>query len=419
MYLEFFELRDKPFELLPNPEFLFPSSSHRKALAYLNYGLQEHSGFILLTGEVGAGKTTLIRSLLDREPARTTIATLFNTQVDTNQLLRMILDDFGLQSPDVDKAELLRLFNDFLIEEYAAGRRCVLIIDEGQNLGPEQLEEIRLLSNLETSRAKLLQIILAGQPELRDRLSSPDLVQLRQRILVHCHLPPLSEAETADYILHRLECAGNREAALWLPGTLAGVHAAARGIPRLINILCDYLLLDAFSADRREIAPEHLAELLRQLDFEAQFWPEAGPEGAIPKAGPAGNGKARRIEADRLETLTTAVAGISRRLTDLETDGSKGLDAAAEDLPLRLRRQEEQVDALALGQMRLCEDMASATLLLRELLDRLAGPAEPERHCMARAAAGSGTGRDNGPKPQGTTRCLPRRGPGKMDGTDA
>ncbi len=273
MYLDHFKLRVKPFELLPDPEFLFPSAVHRKALAYLEYGIQEHSGFVLFTGEVGTGKTTLIRRLLDQIPERTTIAKIFNTQVNSAQLLRMINDDFGLTGVSLDKAEMLRELNEFLIDQYAAGRRSILIIDEAQNLGPAQLEEIRLLSNLETGHAKLLQIILVGQPELRDRLSSPQLIQLRQRILVHCHLSPLTTEDTEHYILHRLELAGNREALIWQDGVMELIHQATRGIPRLINILCDYVLLELFGAGRNDARVEDVSAILDHLDFEAQFWP--------------------------------------------------------------------------------------------------------------------------------------------------
>lgn len=274
MYRHYFSLNTKPFELLPDPAFLFPGSVHKKALLYLEYGIQEQSGFILFTGEVGAGKTTLIRALIAKVPERVTIAKIFNTQVESEQLLKMINDDFGISSTGTDKADLLRDLNRFLIEQYAEARRSILIIDEAQNLGPAQLEEIRLLSNLETAHAKLLQIILVGQPELRDRLGSPELIQLRQRILVHCHLSPLNAVETGNYIFHRLEQAGNRHALLWHEGAMERVHAASRGIPRLINILCDYILLDAFSADNREVSAESVGALLAQLDFEAQFWPD-------------------------------------------------------------------------------------------------------------------------------------------------
>ncbi len=272
MYLSFFSLHQKPFELLPNPDFLFLSDVHKKALTFLQYGLMEHTGFILFTGEVGTGKTTTIRRLLSKVSADMTVATVFNTQVDSVQLLRMINDDFGLTSTSNAKAELLRDLNEFLIAQYAAGRRCVLIIDEAQNLGLEQLEEIRLLSNLETAHAKLLQIILVGQPELRDKLNSADLIQLRQRILVHCHLSPLSAEDVTSYIYHRLEQSGNRNALEWQKGTMELIHEATHGVPRLINILCDYILLDAFTKSHTIVSYDTLEAILTHLDFESQFW---------------------------------------------------------------------------------------------------------------------------------------------------
>ncbi len=278
MYLSFFSLNQKPFELLPNPDFLFLSDVHKKALTFLEYGLMENTGFILFTGEVGTGKTTTIRRLLNKVSEELTVATVFNTQLDSAQLLRMINDDFGLASTSNDKADLLRELNDFLIAQYAAGRRCVLIIDESQNLGLEQLEEIRLLSNLETAHAKLLQIILVGQPELRDKLNSAELIQLRQRILVHCHLSPLNAENIASYIYHRLEQSGNRNALDWQEGTFERIHTATRGVPRLINILCDYILLDAFTKNQRFINYTNLEAILTHLDFETQFWASTVPK---------------------------------------------------------------------------------------------------------------------------------------------
>lgn len=279
MYLSFFSLNRKPFELLPNPEFLFLSEAHKKALTFLKYGLLEHTGFILFTGEVGTGKTTIIRRLLDKIPADMTVAKIFNTQVDSCQLLRMINDDFGITSASSDKAELLKDLNEFLIDEYAAGRRSILIVDEAQNLGLEQLEEIRLLSNLETAHAKLLQIILVGQPELRDKLGCANLIQLRQRILVHSHLSPLNQQEVEFYVFHRLEQAGNRDALDWEKGAMHLLHLATRGIPRLINILCHYILLDAFSQNSRIVTCASIKNILDHLDFEAQFWPTNESDG--------------------------------------------------------------------------------------------------------------------------------------------
>ncbi len=283
MYLSYYSLATKPFELLPNPDFLFLSDIHKKALTFLEYGLMENTGFILFTGEVGTGKTTIIRQLLKKISTNITAATLFNTQINSTQLIKMINIDFGIKSTSNDKAELLYELNEFLIDQYAAGQRTVLIIDEAQNLGLEQLEEIRLLSNLETAHSKLLQIILVGQPELRDKLASPELIQLRQRILVHSHLSPLSVEQVSSYLYHRLEQAGNRNAIEWRENSIELIHQATRGIPRLINILSDYILLDAYTKNQRFVSSEDLKSILKHLDFEAQFWGDSTPVSSEPR----------------------------------------------------------------------------------------------------------------------------------------
>ena len=196
MYCEFFGLKMKPFELLPNPEFLFLSAAHKKALNYLKYGLQEGTGFILFTGEIGSGKTTIIKDMLRKLRDEFTPSVVFNTMVDPRQLLSLINEDFGLDSGGKNKVELLRDLNDFLVEQCAKNRRPILLIVEAQYLSPEALEEVRLLSNLEGTDTRLLQTILVGQPELRDKISSPEMRQLRQRIAIHCHLRPLKLEET-------------------------------------------------------------------------------------------------------------------------------------------------------------------------------------------------------------------------------
>jgi putative secretion ATPase (PEP-CTERM system associated) len=272
MYEEYFNFKTKPFDLLPNPDLLFMSNSHGKALSYLRYGIQERAGFILLSGEVGAGKTTLIRELIKRHLDNVTLAKLFNTKADSHQLLTMINDDFGLETEGRNKATLLRELNEFLIDQYAAGKRAVLIIDEAQNLSIELLEEIRMLSNLETDGGKLLQIVLVGQPELRDTLNSPELLQLRQRIQIGCHLKPLNREEVAEYIYYRMEGAGNRDALQFAADALDEIHGLSRGIPRLINILCDYLLIDAFANEKNDVSLADVSEIAEELDFERQYW---------------------------------------------------------------------------------------------------------------------------------------------------
>ena len=271
-YKTFFNLSKKPFDLLPNPDFLFLSKSHKRALSYLDYGIRERVGFILLTGEVGSGKTTIIRDLINKHLDDVVLSKVFNTKVDSEQLMAMINDDFGLPVKDKDKITLWRELNEFLIAQYTKGTRPVLIVDEAQNLAPELLEEIRMLSNLETDNAKLLQIILVGQPELRKTLSTPEMVQLRQRISINCHLRPLSKMETEQYILHRLERAGNRDAATFHPETLNLIFRYSRGIPRLINVICDFLLLSAFAEETKDIDTEMVKDLIQDLDFDNHFW---------------------------------------------------------------------------------------------------------------------------------------------------
>jgi len=272
VYEEFFGLRLKPFDLLPNPDFLYQSKSHKRAMTYLDYGIRARSGFILITGEIGSGKTTIIRDLIKQKIPRVVLSKVFNTKVSSEQLISMINDDFGLPVHGKDKIELLRDLNEFLIQQFAQGMQPVLIIDEAQNLSTELLEEVRMLSNLETDQAKLLQIILVGQPELKKILAAPDMLQLRQRININCHIQPLTEEETREYILHRLEKAGNRQAAEFVPEAVALIHSQSRGVPRLINIICDFFMLSMFSAETRVMNGPTAREIVAELDFEQQFW---------------------------------------------------------------------------------------------------------------------------------------------------
>ncbi len=270
MYEKFFNLRTKPFDLIPNPDFLYVSKTHKKAMAYLEYGISEKAGFILMTGEVGSGKTTIIRDLIKKKKGNVTISKVFNTKVDSEQLISMINDDFGLDIKGKNKVLLLKELYDFLIEQYANGSHCILIIDEAQNLTPELLEEVRMLSNLETDVSKLLQIILVGQPELRETLSVPEMRQFRQRIGISCHLYPFTRHETKEYIYHRLEIAGNREAVNFKGHTMDVIHHYSRGIPRLVNIICDFLMLSAFAEEKKDVDAYMVFEIVKDLEFDVQ-----------------------------------------------------------------------------------------------------------------------------------------------------
>jgi putative secretion ATPase (PEP-CTERM system associated) len=278
MYESFFNLKLKPFELVPNPQFLFMSGTHRRAMNYLQYGFEERAGFILLTGSIGSGKTTLVRELTKRLADKAVIAKVFNTQIDPSQLLGLINMDFGLNVTTLDKVTLLKDLNEFLIGCYSRKEKPLLIIDEAQNLTVETLEEIRLLSNLESESEKLLQIILVGQPELQKIIIHQDsLAQLRQRLSVSCHLGTLTLDETREYFCHRLQCAGNQTAITVPDEAFNHIHKACNGVPRLINILGDYLLLAAFSDQIKELPIEFIEEVIGEIKSSVAFYNQFNP----------------------------------------------------------------------------------------------------------------------------------------------
>ncbi len=264
MYTQFFGLREKPFTLSPDPKYLFLSDSHREALAHLLYGIEQGEGFIAVTGEVGTGKTTLCRTLLDRLDASTEVAFVFNPPLSGMELLQSVHHELGLLGGEASRQELTQELNQFLLEKKVQGRRVLLIIDEAQNLERDALEQVRLLGNLETNTAKLLQIILLGQPELDTTLESPNLRQLRQRITVRWRLAPLSAGETREYVVHRLKVAGaSRE--LFTDLALREIHRRSRGIPRVINLLCDRSLLAAYAARTQSIGLGLVSEVEREV----------------------------------------------------------------------------------------------------------------------------------------------------------
>ena len=269
MYQKHFGLTRLPFNVTPDPSFLYLSRGHREALAQLVYGIQARKGFVVLTGEVGTGKTTLIHALLQELNGNTQTALIFNTILNQSDLLRTLCEDYGLLTADDARRDIhdyLTMLNRFFLESYRKGDNCAVIIDEAQNLSAEVLESVRLLSNFETSRDKLLQILMVGQPELGTRLNSPDLRQLKQRVALRHHLRPLSLAECSEYVARRLEIAGGTPE-VFTPRALEMVFRYAGGTPRLVNILCDNGLVTAYALDKKRVEDTMIREVAEDLNL--------------------------------------------------------------------------------------------------------------------------------------------------------
>jgi type II secretory pathway predicted ATPase ExeA len=267
MYLELFKLHELPFRLTPDPAFLYLSKHHARAKAYMESTIWFTDGFVVITGEIGSGKTTLIETFLKELEKDVVVAQINQTQVSAIEFLQTLLVQFGFQPFRMKKAELLATLNEFLIEQYANGRRVLLIVDEAQNLSNKVLEEIRLLSGVETTKEKVLRIILAGQPELNDKLNSPNLVQLAQRIRLRFHLTALSKSDTSAYIQHRLEVAGSQGRQIFDPETFALVYRYTGGIPRLVNTLCDTAMMAAYAQDRDTVTVDDVRAAVEELQW--------------------------------------------------------------------------------------------------------------------------------------------------------
>ena len=271
MYNEYFGLKESPFSIAPDPRYLFMSEQHREALAHLVYGFNSDGGFVLLTGEVGTGKTTVCRCLLEQIPENTAIAFILNPKLSVQELLATICDELGIKYPR-DSASVkvfVDLINAYLLEAHAKGRKAVLLIDEAQNLSAEVLEQLRLLTNLETNQRKLLQIILIGQPELRDKLSEPGLRQLSQRIIARYHLGALSKKDISAYVSHRLSVAGLQEQLFPQP-VVNRLYRLSGGVPRLINVLCDRALLGTYVLNKKCVSTSTLTKAAREVFGESK-----------------------------------------------------------------------------------------------------------------------------------------------------
>jgi type II secretory pathway predicted ATPase ExeA len=270
MYKKFFGLRENPFNVNPDPRYLFLTPGTQEALANLAYGIRGRKGIILLTGEVGTGKTTLLNMLLDwLHHNRATTAFIFNTRLSTTELFECLMADFGIPCESRRKSEVLIRLNRWLLEQYRAGQTSVLIVDEAQNLSPQVLEEIRFLTNLETSTEKLLQVVLSGQPELEEKLKLPQLRQLRQRITVRCRTSALSLEETRGYIVERLRIAGANSETIYSSEAIESIYHHARGIPRVINVLCEHALINSFADQQRPVTAAHVDGVAREFELES------------------------------------------------------------------------------------------------------------------------------------------------------
>jgi general secretion pathway protein A len=276
MYNAYFGFRESPFNLTPDPGFLYRSPQHEEALANLIYGVQSRKGFIVLTGEVGTGKTTMLQCLRDfLEAQHIEFAFVFNSRVSVDQFFEMMAYDLGLRCTRTSKTEVLFALDNLLVQQANQNRTTVLIVDEAHNLTWDVLEEIRLLGNLETRHGKLLQIILAGQPELDRKLDAPDLRQLKQRIVLRCSLAPLSETESVEYITSRMARAGLPNQTIFPPEILSEIQLRSQGIPRLINNICDNLLLNCFAVETHIATLELLDEVTADMRLE---WPGQRPQ---------------------------------------------------------------------------------------------------------------------------------------------
>ena len=267
MYLELFKLHELPFRLTPDPQFLYLSKHHARAKAYMESTIWFTDGFVVITGEIGSGKTTLIETFLKELEKDVVVAQINQTQVTAIEFLQSVLVQFGFSPFKMKKAELLSTLNEFLVEQYANGRRVLLIVDEAQNLSNKVLEEIRMLSGVETTKEKVLRIILAGQPELNDKLNSPGLVQLAQRIRLRFHLTALSKTDMTAYIQHRLEVAGSQGRQIFDPETFPLIYRYTGGVPRLVNTLADTSMMAAFAQDRPSVGVDDVKAAIEELQW--------------------------------------------------------------------------------------------------------------------------------------------------------
>ncbi|MBK6603384.1 MAG: AAA family ATPase [Betaproteobacteria bacterium] len=373
MYEAFYGLTDKPFQLNPDPSFYFGSRQHRRAMAYLEYGLHQNEGFIVVTGEVGAGKTTIVRSLLAKlDPHKVVAAQLVSTQLDAEDTLRLVAAAFGLKTKDVAKSDLLLGLEAFLVSVTTQGKRALLIVDEAQNLTPRAVEELRMLSNFQLETHALLQSFLVGQPEFRRTMQSPHMLQLRQRVIAACHIGPLDAEETRGYIEHRLKHVGWRDKPQFQPEVFPAVHLFTGGIPRRINALCDRLLLSGFIGSKTTFSRTDVDEVAREIREESFAGPAGSESEGVPATEPAPGRtavpepqpvpSAQEILASIVPARTTTQPGFSVDASRVNMEPEAAAEASRIIANMQTSNVEERLARL--------ERQAGATLkLLRQVVD--------------------------------------------------
>ena len=342
MYEAFYGLTSKPFQLNPDPSFYFGSKQHRRAKAYLEYGVQRNEGFIVITGEIGAGKTTIVRGLLESlDPDSVVAANLVSTQLDAEDTLRMVGAAFGVGVKEISKSDLLMALEAFLVTQISQGKRCLLIVDEAQNLTPRAVEELRMLSNFQFGKQALLQTFLVGQPEFREILQSPNMQQLRQRVTATCHIGPMDHDETRGYIEHRLKCAGSHGRPSFEVDAFDAIHKASGGIPRRINSICDRLLLLGFLGEKDNFSIDDVNEVVNEIHEEA-----GGRPAPIGLPSPVANasepnrssGSEFDIDLSRLQFESDLAEGMARKIDSLSAEHHSDRLMRLERSLLRLER---------------------------------------------------------------------------------
>lgn len=374
MYEAFYGLSSKPFQLSPDPSFYFGSKQHRRAKAYLDYGVLRNDGFIVITGEIGAGKTTLLRGLLDSlNRSNVIIGNLVTTQLDAEDTLRMVGSAFGVRVKDQNKSEMLMTLEAFFVSQAAQGKRCLLIVDEAQNLSARAVEELRMLSNFQFGNQALLQTFLVGQPEFRSILQRPEMEQFRQRVAATCHIGPLDGDETQRYIEHRIKCAGGSGKPTFEAEAFAAIYKASHGIPRRINSLCDRLLLLGFMGGKSHFGLDDVNEVLKDVARETEFTEPVAASGLNGRAHAGVALPPLDRDSPRFRLNTADAYALSQRAGQISVD-----------------QQDDRLQRLEASVMRL-ENINLQTLELMQQLVRALSGEPPRDPSDAPADEGKGT----------------------------